>query len=213
MIRKMVVSGIEEIAWSRARLKIASLISIRPRSLGELSDAVGISIQGILKHLRILEGLGLISEIRISRPASIRIRKLYALGPWKVVDYSENEFIIANLQHGGPRGPTVASHEDPYTGLEKQSEEILFVERRVRELARRARMVMEELGENQDRLLDLVAATGLSPEEKIIATVVFTEDTLAEARDILSLHYGCKNPDETIARVLEKLRREKRAES
>ena len=44
--------NIEQIASSRLRLKIASLLSSRPATLSELSVLTGISVQGVLKHLK-----------------------------------------------------------------------------------------------------------------------------------------------------------------
>ena len=40
-----------EVVSSKARLIIADLVSRRPRTLRELSQVTGISVQGVLKHL------------------------------------------------------------------------------------------------------------------------------------------------------------------
>ena len=75
---------IEEIASSRARLTIASLLSSRPRTLGELAEVTGMSVQGVLKHLKKLAEKGIVKEWKMPRGRHLRPRKLYFIESRKV---------------------------------------------------------------------------------------------------------------------------------
>ena len=87
---------IDEVLVQGARLKIADAVSIRPRTLTELADLTGISVQGVLKHLKRLAQLGLIEERKA--PASVtKARRVYVARSASVGDYSAKDLAIVKL--------------------------------------------------------------------------------------------------------------------
>ena len=89
-----------EVVSSRTRLKVADLVSARPRSLGELAAATGISIQGVLKHLRKLEELGLVEGKNVRSP-DLAVRKVYAAKGVRLGDFSAGDLTLVKLS-GNP---------------------------------------------------------------------------------------------------------------
>ena len=55
----------DEMVSSVMRLVIADLLSIRPRPLSELAHETGISVQGVLKHLKKLAAMGVLRETEL----------------------------------------------------------------------------------------------------------------------------------------------------
>ena len=96
-----ILATIEDIANSRVRLTIASLISSRPRTLGELAETTGISVQGVLKHLSRLSASGMVKTKNLPSGRYLRPRKLYFIEDRRVANYSEGEMIVATLGEKG----------------------------------------------------------------------------------------------------------------
>jgi predicted ArsR family transcriptional regulator len=202
------VPAIEEIANSRARLTIASLVSSRPRTLGELAETTGISVQGVLKHLKKLSEAGMLKVKSIPAGRYLRPRKLYYIDTRRVADYSRGDMIVATLGEelgdddtGEPMSPA-----DPYAELDRLAQDIILLRRRARELAIRMKHMTEEVTENESRIARLIEGLQLSPEEKQIAYLIFGDDRPEQARRILKEHYGCHNPEEAIEDVAGKIR-------
>src|SRR5580692_8731580 len=174
--------AIEEIAISRARLTIASLISSRPRTLGELAEETGISVQGVLKHLKKLSEAGMLKVKNIPAGRYLRPRKLYFIDTRRVADYSRGEMIVATLgeelegigSSGSGTEPTAAI--DPYAELDRLAQDIILLRRRARELSIRMKRMTEEVTENESRIAKLIEGLSLSPEEKQIAYLIFGDD-------------------------------------
>jgi predicted ArsR family transcriptional regulator len=200
--------AIEEIANSRARLTIASLISSRPRTLGELAETTGISVQGVLKHLKKLSDSGMLKVKNIPAGRYLRPRKLYYIDTRRVADYSRGDMIVATLGDGrdGSLSDQTGSG-DPYAELDRLAQDIIILRRRARELSIRMKRMTEEVTENESRIARLIEGLSLTPEEKQIAYLIFGDDRPEQARRILEEHYGCHNPEAAIRDVADKIRR------
>ena len=128
------MAAIEDIANSRARLTIASLISSRPRTLGELAETTGISVQGVLKHLKRLSESGILKEKSLPSGRYLRPRKLYYIDTRRVADYSQGGMIVATLGNETVTGDLKV--DDPYRELDRLAQDVILVRRRARELSR-----------------------------------------------------------------------------
>ncbi len=200
------MSSLDSITSSRHRLTIARLISIRPRTLKELADRTGISIQGVLKHLSKLGELGLIDEKTVSNPKYLGARKFYSIRGARVGDFSRAGLTIVNLgkdEAGGAAKPA----KGVYAELDRLAEEILVQRRRINNQTRRQHRMIDEFSASESRLKSLLESLDLNPEEKVIASAIFTEDTLDGAAMVLSKFYGSPHPDEAIRSVMERVKK------
>jgi len=197
--------AIEEIASSRARLKISSLISSRPRTLGELAQVTGISIQGVLKHLKKLEGEGVVKEWSMPSGKYLRPRKLYYMESHKVADFSQGDLLVASL--GRVTEHELGPRDKVYDELDRLAQDIIMQERRVRELSRRMLRMIDEVVDSESRIGALIASTEMAADERQVAHLIFGDDGPERARKILSEHYGCPDPDSAIHDVSLKIRR------
>jgi predicted transcriptional regulator len=197
--------SIEDIASSRIRLKLASLLSSRPATLSELGAATGISVQGVLKHLAKLEDAGIIHEESMKGGKFLRPRKLYFIESRKIGDYSDGDLLVSTLSRSSREPPQVSG--DAYHELSSLAEDILILKSRARDLSHRMRRVMDGISEDQTRITALIDGLSLSPDERQIAYLIFTEDTPEQARAILKEHYGCSDPEGAIDSVVAELRR------
>ncbi len=177
-----------EIISSRVRLKIADALSQRPRTLGELAYLTGISVQGVLRHLRLLEGLGVVEERKVSANAP-KARRVYAAKGRAVGDFSHGDLTVAKAvdklnQNRPPR---------PGSDLEGMSAEVLIRRMRVKEEAKRLGRLIDELAEGQEELRSALDRMPLSEDERLILEVVLTEDTLEDGVRALSKFYGMED--------------------
>ncbi len=201
---------IEEIASSRARLTIASLLSSRPRTLSELAEVTGMSVQGVLKHLKKLADSGIVKEWNMPRGEHLRPRKLYFIESRKVADYSQNDVLVATL--GGARltevgsASSTPSTRNAYEELDGLAEDVMILRRRVRELSRKTSRMVDEVVDAESRVTALLGALDLTGEERQIAYLIFTEDEPDRARAILKEHYGCPDPEAAINDVVRRIR-------
>jgi predicted transcriptional regulator len=199
--------NIEQIASSRLRLKIASLLSSRPATLSELSVLTGISVQGVLKHLKKISEEGILQEEKMKGGRYLRQRKLYFIESRKIADYSEGELLVATLGRSGKEPPLKV--KDTYEELDWLAQDIVIMRRRARELSHRMKRVLDEVTEDEARIGALIDGLSLAPEERQIAYLIFAEDTPDNARAILRKHYGCRDPDAAMKAVAAKIKRGK----
>ena len=197
--------GIEQVASSRARLLIASLLSVRPRTLGELAELTGISVQGVLKHLGKLREFGSMTELELRGGKYLKYRKLYSIQKRRVGDFSFGDLMIAHISRTAPEGDLQV--QKPYDELESLAEDMIISRRRIRGIARRIGKQIEDVAYSEERLERMIKSIGLEPEEQQIASILFTEDRPAEARRLLSRHYGCERPEDAIREVMARMRR------
>ncbi len=200
-----VLVTIEELASSRARLKIANLLSSRPATLSELSAITDISVQGVLKHLKKIDDLGILKEENMKGGKYLRQRKLYSLQRRRVADYSEGELIVATTGLAA-KEPT-QKVRNPFEELDWLAKDIIILKRRARELSHRMQRVLEEVTEDEGRISALVDGLSLAPDEKQIAYLIFTEDRPERVAAILRDYYGCTDPAAAIKAINDRIRR------
>ncbi len=185
---------------------IGQLISTRPRTLRELAERTGISIQGVLKHLEKLNEMGLLEERTISRPKYLAVRKAYSIKGSSLGDFSRGSLMIVNLS-GEREEEALGAAKDVYADLNGMAEELLIQGRRIKDQARRLQRMIDEFSATELRLRRLIESLEIDPEERLIAETVFTEDSLAGAATVLSKFYGCRNTDRAIRDVVAKVRK------
>ena len=198
------MASIEDIANSRARLTIASLISSRPRTLGELAETAGISVQAVLKHLGKLSEAGIVKSKSLPSGRYLRPRKLYYIESRRVADYSRGDMILATLGLRALEGEVEA--RDAYAELDSLAQDIILLQRRARDLSERMNRLIAEVTEDESRMSRLIEGLKLSPEEKQIAYLIFGEDGPEQARRTLRRHYGCQNPEAAIQGVVARMK-------
>ncbi len=199
------MTAIEEIANSRARLTIGSLISARPRTLGELAETTGISVQAVLKHLKKLSESGIVESKSLASGKYLRTRKLYFIRTHRVADFSEGDMIIATLG-GEPRVEERGAVQDPYSDLDSLAQDVILLRRRAREVSERMKRMIEDVTETEARISRLIESLLLTPEEKQIAYLIFGDDRPEQARRTLRNQYGCENPEAAIKEVVERIK-------
>jgi DNA-binding transcriptional ArsR family regulator len=198
----MVRDTLPDVVSSRARLKIADLVSLRPRSLGELAAATGISIQGVLKHLEKLGELGLVEELNVRSPG-LAVRKLYTAKGVRIGDFSTGGLTLVKLSEN-----VSASRKDPDQPLDLEylAEEAILQRRRVRDQARRLGRMIDDLVEDDSRIKAVLESMDLSDEERLILLVLFTEESLEEGERVLLEHFGLQGGRKSIEKALMKAR-------
>src|SRR2546426_11210586 len=105
------MTPLESITSSHHRLMIGQLISTRPRTLRELAERTGISIQGVLKHIEKLNELGLMEETTLRRPKYLAVKKAYTTGGSNLRDFSRGNLMIVNLSGEREEGEVGASKD------------------------------------------------------------------------------------------------------
>lgn len=192
-----------EILSSRSRLKIADLLSTRPRTMGELADKTGVSVQAVLKHLEKLESLKVLEKRRVSGKG-VSVRKLYALKGYHVGDFSTEGLTIVNMTKVEP---IQYAGKDPVGDLDSIAEDVLVQRRRIREQARKLGRSIRELVEYEGRMNSLIETMGIGDVERLLIRTAFTEETLGEAEAELKRVYRINDPRRSIERALAKAKR------
>ncbi len=188
---------------SKTRLRIADLLSTRPRTLGELANLTGISIQGVLRHLRKLVDLGLVEERKVSGKG-ITVRKVYLAKGLRVGDFSVADLTVVKLSKSEP---AVVRSREPVAELEYLAEEALLQRRRIKDQARKLGKMIDELVKDEERMRGLLEALDLGEEEGLVLQTIYTEDSLEEGERALSRYYGMKEGRRAIEKALAKARR------
>jgi DNA-binding transcriptional ArsR family regulator len=191
-----------EVLSSKIRLGIASALSLRPRTLGELADITGISVQGVIRHLKRLESLGLVDEKRM-KARTPKARLVYVRGGLMIGDYTTGDLTVVKAMRTHPSGaPSAADSGTP----EQMAADLIVQRRRVREQARRLGRAIDELVGYQGALESALEGLNLTQEERLILEVVLTEETIEDGRNVLSRYYGLEDR-RSIDEVLTKARR------
>jgi DNA-binding transcriptional ArsR family regulator len=192
-----------EILSSKSRLRIADLLSTRPRTLGELASKTGVSVQAVLKHLERLDSLGILEKRKVSGK-DISVRKLYFLKGIHIGDFSADGLTVVNIAKGKP---LPYEGKDPVGDLERIAEDVLVQRRRIRDQARKLGRSIEELTVHEERLSGLIERLRLADDERLVIQTAFTEETLEEAEKELKRIHRIDDPRRSIARALAKARR------
>lgn len=182
-------------------MRIADAISTRPRTLSELADLTGISVQGVLKHLRRLAELGLVEERKVPARAA-RARRVYLGRQSFVGDYSTRDLKVVKLteQKAVERGKAGVQDLESFAG------DLLLRRRRIGEQVRNLAKSIDELVEEEAKLVAALEARPLSDEERLILLALLTEETVEDGAKVLSRYYGLGDR-RSIDRALSKVRR------
>jgi DNA-binding Lrp family transcriptional regulator len=191
-----------EIISSPARLAIMDAVSVRPRTLAELGSVTGISVQGVLRHLRRLAKLGVVKESRIV-PKALKARVVYVASSAMVGNYSESDLIVVKSTD---RAVPESKGPERKADLEALSGDLIVLRRRVREETRRLSRLIEEHVSSKETLNSALASAVLGPEERLILNVILTEETIEDGIKVLSKYYGLTDR-RSIDRALTRARR------
>ena len=185
----MFSNRLSEILSSEVKLKIADTLSQRPRTLGELASFTGISVQGVIRHLRRLEKLGLVEERTLSKSIP-RARRVYASKGAIVEDYSSGDLTVAKVVE---RLPRERGAKWPAANLENLSAEVLLLRRRVKEETKKLGRLIDEAAASREELEAALANMSLSEVERLILEVILTEETVEDGVRALSMFYGIED--------------------
>jgi predicted transcriptional regulator len=187
---------------SRTRTLVVDLLSKRPRTLRELSILSGISVQGVLRHLESLMKINLVAA-RTVRTEKLPARKIYYLKGFHFDDFSVGDLtVVRSSRRRTSRSQPVATIDE----LEDLAADLIVRRRRIREKAKRLSRMIEELAEDQSRLVESIEAMDLSDEERMILLTVFTEETLQDAEESLSKVQGMRDARGSVDRLVMKVR-------
>ncbi len=180
---------IDEVLVQGARLKIADAVSVRSRTLTELADITGISVQGVLKHLKRLSELGLVEERKA--PASVtKARRVYVARNSSVGDYSAKDLAIVKLSRATrPEKRRHAKNQD----LESLAADVLFQRRRIRNEVKKLGKMIERLVEEQELLNGALETGSFTDDERLILQNLLTEETIEDGVRVLSKYYGVED--------------------
>jgi predicted transcriptional regulator len=185
---------------SKTRLRLAELMSIRPRSLRELAKLTGLTMPGVLRHLDALNKEGLITANRLSSRL-IPVRKTYSLKGVRVIDLSTGDLSITKISKSDQRkgGSEKAS-------LEWLASDVLVSRRRIREKSRRLARAIDEHLESESKLTRAIDALDLEDDERLIVLTAYTEETTNDAMEILESE-GMRDVRKSIDSALAKAKR------
>ncbi|MDV3293811.1 MAG: helix-turn-helix domain-containing protein [Nitrososphaerales archaeon] len=196
-------STIEGVVSSKARLRIADLISVRPRTLRELAALTGISVQGVLKHLDKLSKLGLVAEKRVAG-GSIPVRKLYSMKGLRIGDFSQGDLTIVKMSRSPERA---AKSEDAVRDLESLAADAIVQRRRIRDQARKLGRTIDEFVDTETRIDAIIRALKVKDDERLLVQTAFTEESLEEAERALREHHGLRDAKRTLGMALARARK------
>ena len=178
--------AVNKVLSSHIRLSIVNALSVRPRTLSELADLTGISVQGVLRHLKQLVSLGMVEERKLGVRAP-KARRVYASRGASLGDYSIPGLTIV-------KATEVTNSDLPAKGrtqdLEGMAGDLLILRRRIREGARKLGRDIDDLVMSQQSLAYSLEKLPQDDTQRLILGVVLTEDTIEEGLKVLSRYYG-----------------------
>lgn len=177
---------LDEVLSTGAKLKIENALSIRPRTLAELGAITGITVQGVLKHLKQLAELGLVEEKRLPT-RTLKARTVYAPAEELIGNYSTLDLVIVKPTRRLPAGAQGAAKSP---NLEERAAEVLLLHHRVKDQARKLGRMIDDLADEREALRAGLEGLGVSPEERLILEVLLTEETFQDGLHVLSKWYG-----------------------
>jgi DNA-binding MarR family transcriptional regulator len=189
----------ETLLSSQTRLRIAELISRRPRTLRELARLTGLSIPGVLRHIEAMSKAGLILEERV-KVRMLSARKLYSLKDMRVVDFSVGDLTIFKV------AMAKSAKENDAQDIDSLAMEIFVGRRRIGEKARRLARAIDELVENEEMLAKGIDSLELTDEERLILLTLYTEETADDAERVLTRVQGVRDARRSIDEALSKVK-------
>lgn len=195
--------ALEEVVSSKVRLQIADLISVRPRTLQELADITGLTVQGVLKHLTRMKRLDIVAEVKVEG-GTLPIRKVYAAKSARIGDFSHGDLTVVKVTDTAERS---ASSDNPVSELESLAADSIIQKRRVRDQARRLSRTIDELVATQTRISGILNGMEIADDDRMLLQAAFTEESLEEAERSLSAHFGLREPRRAIEKALARARK------
>lgn len=195
--------ALEEVVSSKVRLQIADLISVRPRTLQELADITGLTVQGVLKHLTRMKRLDIVAEDKVEG-GTLPIRKVYAAKSARIGDFSHGDLTVVKVTDTAERS---ASSDNPVSELESLAADSIIQKRRVRDQARRLSRTIDELVATQTRISGILNGLEIADDDRMLLQAAFTEESLEEAERSLSAHFGLREPRRAIEKALARARK------
>ena len=191
----------EALLSSQTRLRIAELVSRRPRTLRELARLTGLSVPGVLRHIEAMSRAGLIREEKVSAE-SLPARKVFSLKGIRVMDFSVNDLTIFSVARDDARKGARGGRD-----LEAQAMDILVSRRRIREKARRLARAIGDLEDQESALTRAIGSLKLTDEERLVLLTIFTEETVEDAERMLTRIQDMKEARRSIDKALSKVKR------
>jgi len=191
---------LSEVLSSKVRLGIGNALSIRPRTLSELAAITGITVQGVLRHLKLLEELGLVEERKVPTKAP-KARRVYSARGATLGDYSTGDLIVVKATEILPAQDRPGQR---FADLERKAGELLVQRRRIRDEGKKLGRMIDELADDQLSMVAALESMDLTGEEHLILQVILTEDTIDEGARVLSRYYGIEDRrsiDKALAKV------------
>jgi len=191
---------VDEVVSSGPKLKIESALAVRPRTLAELASLTGITVQGVLKHLKRLAELGLVEEKRLP-VKNLKARTVYSASEELIGNYSTQDLTVVKPTRRLPSG---TARQGGPPDLEERAANMLLLHHRVRDQARKLGRMIDELTDERETLRSRLGGLDATPEEKLILEVVLTEETLGEGLRALARYYGIEDRrsiDKALAKV------------
>jgi len=178
-------------------------VSLRPRTLRELADLTGISVQGVLKHLAKLKSLGLVSEMKLAAGA-LPVRKLYTIGDVRIGDFSHGDLTVVKISRFSEQ---VAQPGDSVKELEALAADAMVERRRIRDQARRLGRAIDDLVSTEARIGSLIRGLGLDDKDRLLLHTFFTEESLEDAERALREHYGMREAGRALEKAISRARK------
>jgi DNA-binding transcriptional ArsR family regulator len=180
---------LDEVLSSSAKLKIENALSVRPMTLAELASTTGITVQGVLRHLKRLAVLGLAEEKRLPT-RNLKARTVYVAAGEVIGNYSTSDLIVVKPTRKLPTGTPRAGGP---LSLEERAADILLLQHRVKDQAKKLGRLIDELADEREALRSGVEGLHVSPEEGLILEVILTEETLEDGLRVLARYYGIED--------------------
>jgi DNA-binding transcriptional ArsR family regulator len=179
---------LDEVLSSSAKLKIENALSVRPMTLAELASTTGITVQGVLRHLKRLAELGLAEEKRLTT-RNLKARTVYAAAGEVIGNHSTSDLIVVKPTRKLPTGTRAGGP----LSLEERAADILLLQRRIKDQAKKLGRLIDELADEREALRSGVEGLRVSPEEGLILEVILTEETLEDGLRVLARYYGIED--------------------
>jgi predicted transcriptional regulator len=166
---------------NKARLEILRELSSRPKSLRELAQLLGLTTQGVAKHLAALEGAGLVRRIQVNVPGS-PVRWVYALErPVEVVVERAEQAVSFHIHVGAPLRNHLPS-EPLDLELEEVDEEVWALKARLKLIAEREARAFRQLAELLAQRSNLIDRLSVDSLERLVVAAYLSTDPERELR-------------------------------
>lgn len=148
-----------------------------------------------------LAELGLVEEKRLPT-RNLKARTVYAAAGELIGNYSTSDLIVVKPTRKLPAGaPGVGGPPD----LEDRAADVLLLQHRVKDQARKLGRMIDELTDEREALRNSLERLPISPEEGLALEVALTEETLEDGLKVLARYYGIEDR-RTLDKALAKAR-------